>query len=80
RQTPPSLRDTSPNLGEEPDYHVHRETNILIDKVYNSSPKLGEVSLCDRGVCPDTSKYKLTKSQKISQKNIRTAKEPRGCK
>ncbi|MCM1312919.1 MAG: hypothetical protein NC252_08500, partial [Roseburia sp.] len=56
RQTPPSLRDTSPNLGEEPGYHVDRETNVLIDKVYSSSPKLGEVSLCDGGVCPNISK------------------------
>ncbi|MCM1345864.1 MAG: hypothetical protein NC206_02125, partial [Bacteroides sp.] len=56
--------DTSSNLEEEPGCHVCRETNMLIDKVYNSSSKLGEVSLCDGGVCPDMPKTQTYKKSK----------------
>ncbi|MCM1347504.1 MAG: hypothetical protein NC206_10535, partial [Bacteroides sp.] len=54
------------NLGEEPGYRARGNANRLIDKVYSSSPKLGEVSLCDGGVClntPANANGKACKSQ-----------------
>ncbi|MCM1313530.1 MAG: hypothetical protein NC206_09455, partial [Bacteroides sp.] len=49
------------NLGEEPDFRACKEFNYLIDKVYSSSPKLGEVSLCNGGVRQNTQKAYLQK-------------------
>ncbi|MCM1312534.1 MAG: hypothetical protein NC252_06505, partial [Roseburia sp.] len=73
--TPPSLRDTSPNLGEEPGYHARRVTNKLIYKVYSFSSKLEEVARSDGGVCHQNQEVCLN-TQKTTYKNSKDMSNP----